>query len=349
MDEVTIRFGPSGRSITVPAGTSLLAAARSAGVAVDAPCNGAGTCGSCRVLAEGALSHLTREEGELLGGAGVAAGKRLACRARALGDVAVTVPEDADGIRIVTHAEGVELAVEPPSARGIDALGSVCGAAVDIGTTTIALELVDLRTGATVAGAGALNAQRTAGADVMSRIAYASAGGADELRRVVVGQIAALAVDALATAGLEPGSLAEFVLVGNTAMLGLALGTDVTPLGSAPYAGAGLEAQRTSAPALGLDAYPSADVYTLPCIGPFVGADITAGLLARDLPAPQGRLCFSTSARTESSCSPPMPDSSRPPPRRVPRSRAPRSSAACVPRRAPSSAWSWMETHSPYA
>lgn len=292
MAEVTIRFEPSGRGATVPAGTTLLAAARIAGVTIDAPCNGAGTCGSCRVLAEGVLSPLTPDEGGLLGGAGVAAGRRLACRARALGDVTVTVPEAAAEIRIVTHAEGVERVVEPPAERGIDRLGPVCGAAVDIGTTTIALDLVDLRSGDTLAGAGALNAQRAAGADVMSRIAYASAGGADELRRTVVGQIATLAADALANAALGPDALAEFALVGNTAMLGLALGRDVTPLGAAPYAGADLAAARTGAPALGLDAYPSADIYALPCIGPFVGADITAGLLATGLTDAAGPTLF---------------------------------------------------------
>lgn len=281
--DARVRFEPSGRDVTVPHGSTLLAAARMADVAIDAPCDGAGTCGSCRVHAEGALSPLRSDERELLGGAGVTAGVRLACRARALGDVTVTVREVARDARVLTHTSGVVLQVEPPSARGIDVLGPALGAAIDVGTTTLAVQVVDLRTGDVLASAGGLSAQRAHGADVMSRIAHATAGQADELHRLAVNQIDGLLTDALTVAGYGADALVEVALVGNTAMRGLVLGLDVTPLGAAPYVGADLSAIRTNAPAVGLDRFASAEVYALPAIGPFVGADVTAGLVATRL------------------------------------------------------------------
>ncbi|MHB8805219.1 MAG: 2Fe-2S iron-sulfur cluster-binding protein, partial [Coriobacteriia bacterium] len=122
-ERATIRFEPSGRTVTVPPGTTLLEAARAAGIDIDAPCGGTGTCGSCRVRATGALSTATRSEQELLGGAGVAAGKRLACRTRIEGDATVMMPEAPREARVVTAAQHRTAEVQSPLERGIDGLG----------------------------------------------------------------------------------------------------------------------------------------------------------------------------------------------------------------------------------
>jgi uncharacterized 2Fe-2S/4Fe-4S cluster protein (DUF4445 family) len=284
MDQhATVRFEPTGRTTQVPVGSTLLAAARLAGVEVDAPCGGLGRCGSCRVRATGELVPPSAEEQELLGGAGVAAGIRLACRARAAGDVTVTVPERTGATRVVTQAEYRPFAVESPARRGIEAIGQVLGAAVDLGTTTVAVLLVDLTTGEVLAVAGGANDQRSFGADVLSRVAHANDRGGRDLQKVAVDQLDMLLGQALQQADASADRLAELVVVGNVAMTGLLLGKDVGMLGEAPYKGAPVAEYRVPAHTLGLAPFATLDVLVPPGISAFIGSDITSGILATGL------------------------------------------------------------------
>ncbi|MHB1323782.1 MAG: ASKHA domain-containing protein [Coriobacteriia bacterium] len=282
-EQATIRFEPAGRTAMVPVGSTVSGAARLAGVEIDAPCGGLGRCGSCRVRAEGALEPPSLDEQELLGGAGIAAGMRLACRARVAGDAIVHVPERAGAMRIVTAALERSLTVEPPAARGVHATGPAVGAAVDLGTTTVAVMLVDLGSGEVLAVAADTNAQRAFGADVLSRVAHADASGGPALRKAAVDQIELLLGVALSRADVPADRLAEMVVVGNTAMTGLLLGADVSMLGAAPYKGAPVAEARVPAYSLGLPAFASLDVLVPPGVSAFVGSDITAGMLATGL------------------------------------------------------------------
>ena len=282
-ERATITFEPSGRTVSVPLGSTLLEAARAAGIEIDAPCGGTGTCGSCRVRATGALSAATRSEQELLGGAGVAAGKRLACRTRIEGDATVLMPEAPREARVVTAAQHKVAEVQPPLERGIDRLGDLTGTAFDIGTTTIAGELVDLRTGAVLATSGDLNAQRAVGADVLSRVAHASSGGAAELRAMVVSQVDAMTLGMLDQAGRDPETLAESVVAGNVTMTGLFLGADVSALGEAPYEGAPVFGRHVRPEEIGSSLPGGLDIIIPPAASAFVGADVTMGMLATSL------------------------------------------------------------------
>lgn len=282
-ERVTIKFEPTGRTVRVPVGSTLLEAARAVGLTIDSPCGGAGTCGSCRVRATGGLQSPTRTERELLGGAGVAAGKRLACRTRVTGDAVVTLDEHIREARVVTSAACRPLDVEPPAERGIEAIGTIVGAAIDIGTTTVAVQLLDLTTGEVLATAGDLNTQRVFGADVLSRVAHAMAGGAPELQHLIAVQVEALLAEVLRSAGFAAERLAEVVVVGNTAMTGLLLGADVSPLGAAPYEDAPVAAARVGAWETGMVAFPSLELVVLPGVSAFIGSDITAGIIATGL------------------------------------------------------------------
>lgn len=281
-----IRFEPIGVTVMVPVGSTLLRASREAGLDLDAPCGGTGKCGACLVIARGALTPPTTDETALLGAAGLEAGRRLACRARATGDVVVTVEPQRADVRVVSASLEEPLAVEPPEERGLNLEGTLVGAAIDIGTTTIAVDLLDLKTGETLVSAGDLNRQRAYGADVISRVAFASSGGESELQTVVVGQIEAMLSDVIDEAGLANDTLVEAVVVGNTTMTGLLLGADVSTLGAAPYAGAPLAATEVSADAIGMRAFPALDLLVLPGISAFVGSDVTAGILATGIDEP---------------------------------------------------------------
>jgi len=269
----TVRFG-EGVSVRVRPGTTLLEAARQAGMPIDAVCAGLRTCGRCRMRASGELSPPAEEEIAVLGEAAVADGWRLACRARVSGEVFVTVPRAEDPHAVQEGFVGPPWPPDPPSGIG------GFGVAVDLGTTTVVCALVDCASGDVRATTSALNAQHPFGADVMSRVAAASRDGLAPLRQPLVEQVDALAREAVERANGDLEAVVRLVAVGNTAMRGLFLGHDVTPLGAAPYDGVPLGPVEADGKALGLRSLSRAAVYAPPCASAFVGADAVAGLVA---------------------------------------------------------------------
>ncbi len=280
----TITFEPSGIRVLVELGTTIKDAAAAGGVALDAPCGGLGTCGRCAVRAQGELASASADERVLLGADSLSAGIRLACRARVAGDVIVRAldgsPVGAAGLRIVEAGEQGELAIEPPSARGIVGDGPLLGAVVDIGTTTVVVALHDLESGERLGSASALNPQHPFGHDVMSRITHVAAHGTESLRAPIAAAIETLVGEVLAAIGQPVERVREVSIAGNTTMVHLLLGFDPAPLGIAPYEPAFLDPLERPAAEVGLAGLSAAGVYVLPGISAFVGADITAGLVA---------------------------------------------------------------------
>jgi uncharacterized 2Fe-2S/4Fe-4S cluster protein (DUF4445 family) len=156
------------------------------------------------------------------------------------------------------------------------------GLAVDIGSTTIAMHLTDLATGAVRAAAGAMNPQLRFGEDLMSRVSYAmlNAGGAAEMTVAVRTAVDRLAGEVAAGAGIGRADIVEAVVVGNPVMHHLFLGLDPTPLGQAPFAPALADGLSLPARELGLDLAAGAYVYLPPLIAGHVGADAVAVALS---------------------------------------------------------------------
>lgn len=278
-----VRFEPQGVEVEAPDGRVLMAAARQAGIHIEAPCGGQGWCGRCRVHVTGELSPHTPDEQRLLRPDELADSIRLACRARIQGDVVVHMADERAGMRIVEAGEEPRLEVEPPEERGIGCGERCFGAAVDVGTTTLAAVLVDLRTGKRVDSASAVNPQARFGADVLSRVSYALAGGLGELHVLVVAEVERMLLGMLAAAGVPAEELVEIAVAGNTAMAHLFFGIDPTPISAAPYEGARLAPVRALAAEVGFARLPAAHVYALPAISAFVGGDIVGGLMATAL------------------------------------------------------------------
>ena len=159
---------------------------------------------------------------------------------------------------------------------------SLYGMAVDIGSTTLAGHLCELRTGEVLATATMMNPQVRYGEDLISRISYARAPeGAQRLHRAIIRVLNELAVSAADIAGLEADEIVDMVLVGNTVMHHLALGIDPQQLGHLPFALATDDALDIYARDMGLkNLHPGAKVHVLPCIAGYVGADNVAVLLA---------------------------------------------------------------------
>lgn len=243
---------------------------------VELPCGGHGKCGKCRVYARGALSSVCGEERALLSQRELDDGVRLACYAEILGECEiVTGAVGAQEKKIVCEGMMPEYVLRP-------AFGAF-GAAVDIGTTTLAARLYDAQ-GRVLSEETALNPQTAWGADVISRIEAALKGQADALRRAVCGAVDALLEDMARKARIDVRAIDGAVITGNTAMLCLLTGEDISPMARAPFALPKRFGEAFSAERIGLAALkPETEVYLPACMSAFVGADVACAALAAQL------------------------------------------------------------------
>jgi uncharacterized 2Fe-2S/4Fe-4S cluster protein (DUF4445 family) len=156
------------------------------------------------------------------------------------------------------------------------------GFAVDVGTTTIAVYLCDIGTGAVLASAGAANPQRRYGEDVISRIAFSNENdsNADTLRCLVVEEVNGLTRRCLEETGADHGDVDEMAVVGNTTMLELFGGLHPHGLGLSPYLPVTRLARDVRAGELGLTLNPGTNVHIFPVITGFVGGDTMGAILA---------------------------------------------------------------------
>ncbi|MGM0431705.1 MAG: ASKHA domain-containing protein [Spirochaetota bacterium] len=172
--------------------------------------------------------------------------------------------------------------------------GVYYGAAVDIGTTTLACYLVDLQSHEVVASHSDVNSQSFAGSDVISRIGYAleRPEGRDELARCLQTQVDRLLTDLLAQVGGESRQLKAATIVGNTAILQLLLGLPSAPLARYPFiatwrgsrtypaaAKGDFTGESVSSPAF-FAHHPCCSLKMLPGISAYIGADVAAGVVS---------------------------------------------------------------------
>jgi len=160
------------------------------------------------------------------------------------------------------------------------------GLAVDIGTTTVAAYLCNLRNGQVVAADSMMNPQVTYGEDVMSRISFAMTNpqdGLKKLKEVITGGLNDLIQSIAASAKITTEEILEMSVVGNTAMHHLFLGIDPQYLGLSPFPPAIHHSLNIKARELNLTIHPAANVHVLPVEAGFVGAD-NVGVLISEVP-----------------------------------------------------------------
>jgi len=276
MTTARITFLPENRSLTVPTGISIAEAARRAGVAIVSPCNGAGTCGRCRVL--------LADRGSV-----------LACQEKVTGDLVVEIPSTSRPGGLTVHLASplddawihgkLDLLVPIQPAQGGTSPKATrpCGLAVDIGTSTVAAELLDLTTGEVLVCAGRANSQAAFGAEVTRRIEHVEDHGPEDLASAITGDLRALVKETIEAVEDDAIRLEAIVAAGNTAMLHFLYSYDPSCIRRPPYMPyvAAPPITRASELPLALDADP--EVYAFPSIGGWVGGDITAGILATGL------------------------------------------------------------------
>lgn len=159
------------------------------------------------------------------------------------------------------------------------------GLAVDIGTTTVAMHLCDLRTGAVLATASQMNPQVSYGEDLMSRVSYVDLNGAAGLATLhdaIIHALNDLAVEAATEANITPDAITDIVLVGNSVMHHILLNIPPRELGQSPFGPAISDAVDIKARDLGLRLARGAWAHILPLEAGHVGADNVAVILAEE-------------------------------------------------------------------
>ena len=158
------------------------------------------------------------------------------------------------------------------------------GAAVDIGSTTVALYLCNLRTGEMLAAESEMNPQIVYGEDIMSRIQYTieHKDGLEKLHKAVIATLNKLLKHAAKAAQIQTEEILEMVLVGNSTMHHLLLDLPPKDLGLAPFVPAIHSSVDIKARELGLQINPSGNIHVLPTIASFVGADTSAMIVAEE-------------------------------------------------------------------
>lgn len=266
LEKVIARIAPDGEK-------TVLELLREQGVPIRSDCGGNGICGKCRVSADG--EHF------------------LACRTVPDREMTVIVDDDVlSDEELLTELSGSARAMAgrgeaggPDTAKDVaqdtakdTAYHGYC-LAVDLGTTTVAAALISPE-GEIIAEAGKASSQRSYGDDVISRIEAACSGKSESLRHAARGDVEALRLRCCGDAGVPSTAVRSTVIAGNTAMEHLYMGYDVKGLAQAPY-----EAYTT-------DLIYNAATVLLPCISPFVGADVLAGMACVDFDAGKGYNAF---------------------------------------------------------
>ena len=287
------------RTLDLVAGRTVFDYADNLRVRVPTSCGRSGECHECIVeIKRGmqALSPPSESEAFLRGS------YRLACQA-AVTDV------DADvefavlrrQPRILTHSVHRDVDPDPAAerrggdvylnGRRVDSYrGRIHGLAIDVGTTTVVMNLVDLETGEVLQTSSFENPQRFGGSDIMHRISYDGGEFTGELRQVALSALNFEIGHVCRRARSHRRQIYDVVIVGNATMRDMLFGLDVQTIGEKPYKSLtelemddGLRqttALQVTASELGLRVFPEANVYAPPLVGCHVGADVTADLLA---------------------------------------------------------------------
>jgi len=273
-DRVRIRLEPLAVELEVPRGGSLVAGLAAHGV--EFPCGGMGECGGCQVrLLSGSLP-VTAPDAASFTADQLAQGWRLACQARACEPLVLECGQW--HMEILTDAEvapSFSGVLSRERAGGLFTKERGLAVAIDLGTTTIAAQLIDAASGDVLGVETALNPQACFGSDVMSRIRAALEG--QDLTTPIRATLGNLI---LRLARGRASQLVEILLVGNTVMHHLFSGLDVEPLSHVPFASPHLAEQRFTPRDLDWDINSDCVIRFARCIGGFVGSDILAGIIA---------------------------------------------------------------------
>ena len=279
---------------------TILEHARKLGVEIATECGGEGICGKCIVRIErgqeGLIAPTKVEKSFELGEE-----ERLACQAkvvqpmdihvfvREMGQYTILADTVEDKITLNPFVSRKNGKIVWKGSAGEEKIGEdtgkIYGLAVDVGTTTIVSQVLDLESGDKIATLSRKNPQSSYGDDVISRAGYTMnhPNGLHELQQVVVTSINDSLKELEADTGEKATSIYEAVIVGNSTMRSIFFGIDVSTLGVMPFEPISREPLNVKAKHLGLQIHPQANVYGPGLIGGHAGADALADVLASEM------------------------------------------------------------------
>lgn len=256
-----VTFAEEDVSVLAEEGSTLFEAQIQAGLTPDAYCDGKGKCGKCKVVIDGK--------------------EVLACQTAVHGDVTVYTECKKEKAQILTEGTEKRIAFEPGELPGN--LKEPLLGAVDIGSTSVVAYLMDGRNGELIGTKSTLNPQRQFGADVVNRCSYALENGAEILSGCIRNTVNILFRELAKEAGKVPEDIVRIVMVGNSCMHHLFLEISTKKLALAPYTPEVTNALELKASDYGIHVHPNAQLWWLPNIGGFVGADTVGCLVASDM------------------------------------------------------------------
>lgn len=253
MSIITVVENNEEKSYTFEPGIQLLELLRMHGYVISAPCGGRGKCGKCTVL-------LADEEGER---------KTAACSHVLQRDCKVFIPDDSADFSW-NDAYGLKSSVK--EREGL-------GAAVDLGTTTVAVSLFNLQDGKCLSTLSRWNTQQSFGADVISRIGFCmdQDNGLETLSSRIRNQVLQMTEELCNSKGADLGDVKEIFVAGNTVMQHIFAGISPESIAAAPFKPA---SYFDEGKAYDLNGIP---VSFSPCAAGYVGGDILAGILSTEM------------------------------------------------------------------
>ena len=254
-----LTFRPENTSIEVPENTTLMEALKEAGIFLDAPCGGRGTCGKC-------LVKISENEADWT--------EVRACQTKVKGALLVDTENSPKNHRILTSSSIRQVPFHPSFSRVPDKKNYYM-AAFDIGTY-----LLDGRTGKELCTASSLNPQAAYGADVISRANYVLEHGHKELADCVHSAADKLIGQLTETAGIRRDEIYLLCFVGNTCMHHIFFQYPMESLVRAPYEPSQKGLIRKKASEFDIHIHPEGELIFLPVIAGFVGADTMGCILS---------------------------------------------------------------------
>jgi uncharacterized 2Fe-2S/4Fe-4S cluster protein (DUF4445 family) len=295
MDEFTIILknkpvkGSMPMEISAKKGQSLMYALSEKGIFLRADCGGNGRCAKCTVKIIDDSSEKKFEDIEESNG-GIRANYRnvLSCQETVTKNLVIEIPQAAILSSEVIQKPRISGKLNSRISNLLNSDQEFSGhcAAVDLGTTTIAVYLCDMDNGAIDGSVSLKNPQALFGQDVMSRITALSENPMILTR---LQQIVVQAIDwgirklCISKNHMDPKNIRHLAVVGNPTMLHLFLGKNPSAIGVAPYRPEFYDTQKVFAGRIGFKFNYDAEIFTLPIISGFLGADIVAAALAVDL------------------------------------------------------------------
>lgn len=279
--------------LTGKTGVTLLELLQKGDISLAAPCGGRGACGKCQVQVIKGVVPVSKADRRVFGEEQLKNGWRLACCLPVEMNLEILLPRTEENFVVQnTAAEQKNGNTELPETGKSDKKCTIekqigekkgqeeaWGIAIDIGTTTIAMQRVSLATGEIYDTWNGVNHQRIYGTDVITRMDAAVSGKAEELQKMIRRDLAD-GINALLERSGDVSRMKAAAIAGNTVMIHLLFGYDCSGMTRVPFTPYSLHQEVIRLDKLLGCPFPSVPAYVFPASSSFVGGDITAGLYA---------------------------------------------------------------------